>query len=470
MKKAPVKFRSLLKIFLLSIFLSLGCFASDLHQKTGKIIASTGEDLNVGIYIQDLDSNEIKFASHENRKFVPASTTKLFTAYAGLKYLGKNFQYRTLISADNPVKGSSTDGSVYIQFSGDPTLSYDDIKRMMSRIGVKEIKGNLVLNDYLFDHHRTSPGGFAWDDHPFCYAAPKSAIIIDRNCSEAKMWPNKVPGIKANLEISNPSLLSIDNNVDTVKPSSQECPYKSRYLGGNAYEVYGCMFKDIKRPVRLNFALQDNRLMAEVYFQEALKEIGIKVSGSVIFSNVHGKYLLHTHKSAPLKDVIVPLLHDSLNPDASSLFKYLGYQYTRQQGSDETGENMMNQFLRQSGLKNGVRLKDGSGESRYNLITPKALVLLLDKAYKSDVRDYFLFAIPQYGSKGTLRYRSIDSRFKGDVRAKTGSMKNTSSLAGYYLPSYGKKYAFAIMVNGHGLSPYRIREMEDQILNAILSN
>jgi len=467
---APVKLRSLLQIFLLSIFLSLGCFASDLDQKIGRIIASTGEDLNVGIYIKNLNDEEVKFASHENRKFVPASTTKLFTVYAGLKYLGNNFKYITSISADNLVKGSASDGNIYIQFSGDPTLSYNDIKHMLRHVGVKEIKGNLVINDSLFGDHRTSPGGFGWDDQPFCYAAPKSAIIIDGNCSEAKMWPSKISGRKANLEIVNPSLLNISNNVDTVKPSRKECPYKSRYIGDNSYEVYGCMFQDIKRPVRLNFALQDNRLMAKAYFEKALKEIGMKISGRITFSNASGKNVLYTHKSAPLRDVIVPLLHDSLNPDASSLFKYMGYKYTRQQGSDETGENMMNKFLRKSGLKNGVRLKDGSGESRYNLITPKALVLLLDKAYKSDVRDSFLSAIPQYGSKGTLRYRSIDSRFRRDVRAKTGSMKNTSSLAGYYLPSHSQKYAFAIMINGHGLSPYRIREMEDKILNIILSN
>ena len=286
-----VSFRLLLKVLLLSISVSVSCFAADLDRKIERIIRSTGEDLNIGIYIKDLGSNEVKFATHENRKFVPASTTKLFTAYAGLKYLGESFKYRTAISADSPVKRNTSSGNIYIRFSGDPTFSYEDLKSMMRRIGVKEISGNLVINDYLFDHHRTSPGGFAWDDKPFCYAAPKSAIIIDGNCSEAKMWPSNISGRKANLAIENPKLLNIANNVDTVKPSKHECPYKSRYIGDNTYEVYGCMFNNMKKPVRLNFALPDNRLMARTYFEKVLKENGIKLKGKIVFSNSSGKNL-----------------------------------------------------------------------------------------------------------------------------------------------------------------------------------
>ena len=464
-----MRFLFILKLIFITIF-SSSCFASQLSKTINEIIKSTGEDLNIGIYVRELGSKNVKFSTHENRKFTPASTTKLFTAYAGLEYLGEDFKYKTVMSADNKVEGGVLQGNIYFRFSGDPTFSYENLKNMMRSIGTKNIVGDLVINDYLFDHYRTAPGGFAWDDKPFCYAAPKSSVIIDGNCSEAKMWPNSRIGNKANLSVEDPSLLKIYNEVETVRPRSQDCPYKSRYLGGNRYEVYGCMFSDKKKPVRLNFALPDNRLMAKKYFEKALKEAGVSIRGNITFTNSVGKNILYTHHSAPLKDTIVPLLHDSLNPDASSLFKYMGYKDTGSQGSDEAGENMMKRFLKREGLKKGVILKDGSGESRYNLISPKALVNLLDQAYKSNVKYSFIAAIPKYGSDSTLRYRNVGSKFNNYLRAKTGGMRNTSSLAGYYLPSHGKKYAFAIMINGHGLSPQGAKALEDRIIKAVFSN
>lgn len=464
-----VRFLFIFKLVFITIF-SSSCFASQLSKTINEIIKSTGEDLNIGIYVREIGTKNVKFSTHENRKFTPASTTKLFTAYAGLEYLGEDFKYKTVMSADNKVEGGVLQSNIYFRFSGDPTFSYENLKNMMSHIGTKNIVGDLVVNDYLFDHYRTAPGGFTWDDKPFCYAAPKSAVIIDGNCSEAKMWPNNRIGNKANLSFENPDLLKIYNEVETVRPRSQDCPYKSRYLGGNRYEVYGCMFSDKKRPVRLNFALPDNRLMAKRYFEKALKEAGINLRGSITFADSVGKNILYTHHSSPLKDTLVPLLHDSLNPDSSSLFKYLGYKYTGKQGSDESGESMMNRFLRKVGLKKGVILKDGSGESRYNLISPKALVNLLDKAYKSNTKYSFIAAIPKYGSESSLKYRTVSSRFNKYLRAKTGSMRNTSSLAGYYLPIHGKKYVFAIMINGHGLSLQGAKALEDKILNAVLSS
>lgn len=454
--------------FLISFLFVATSYASNLDKEIESIIKSTGEDLNIGIYVKELESGKVKFATHAERRFIPASTTKLFTTYAGLKYLGEDFRYNTTATSDHGIKKGVVEGNLYFRFSGDPSFSYEDLQKMLKKMGVQKITGNLIINDYLFDHYRTSPGGFAWDDKPFCYAAPNSAVTINGNCSEAKMWPGNI-GKKASLEINNPGLLKIVNNVTTVKPRRTECPYKSRYIGDNTYEVYGCMFSNVKNSVRLNFALPDNRLMAKNYFEKALKDSNIKLQGKVMFANSSGKKALYTHRSATLKDTIVPLLRYSLNPDSSALFKYMGHKYTGGQGSDEAGENMMKRFLRKIGLKKGVTLKDGSGGSRYNLITPKALVALLENAYKSDEKDVFIGALPSYG-EGSLRYRTVSPRFNHYIRAKTGGMKNVSSIAGYYLPKHGKKYAFAIMINGHGMLPQEAKGLEDKILNVMFSS
>lgn len=439
-----------------------------LEKRVQQLIEKTGEDLNVGIYVKNLNTGEIKFSSHHNRRFTPASTTKLFTSYASLENLGPEFQFKTIVFADkNPNKSKVIDGNVYIKFSGDPLFSYKDLISLIAGIKTSVIKGDLIIDDSLFDERTTAPGGHTWDDTPFCYAAPNSAIIIDNNCSEAKMWPNKRSGNIANLKIDDPHILSIKNNVSTVRPRRSECPYKSKYTGKNTYEVFGCMFTNIKKPVRLNFALPDNRLMAKDYLTKALKDAGVRLDGSIQFMKAKQNKTLRIHRSPFLKDMLVPIMYYSMNSASASLFKYMGHKYTGKQGSDETGENMMKKFLRSKNID--ASIYDGAGSSRYNMISPKALVDLLSNAYHSKgIRKYFIESLPKYGGDGSLRYRSISNEHNNLVYAKTGSFKNTSSLAGYYLNN--DNYAFAIMINNHNLPYQKIKELEDNILDLVLSN
>ena len=461
----------LILVFLFVYPLAQGQNNSLLEKKFNRLIENTGEDLNIGVYVQDLESGKEKFAFHSNRRFVPASTTKLFTAYASLENLGPDFQFKTVVSStQKPNRSKVLDGDLYVKFSGDPSFTYKNLVSMMHGVNISSIKGDLVIDDSLFDEYSTSPGGLTWDDVPFCFAAPNSAIIIDDNCSEAKMWPDKKVGNIANLKIYNPHVLSIKNTVDTVRPRRSECPYKSKYIGNNTYEVYGCMFSNMKKPVRLNFALPDNRLMAKKYFEEALKDVGVTLNGKIKFGKAKQNRILFVHKSPSLKEMIIPIMHHSMNPASASLFKYMGYRYTGQQGSDETGENMMKNLLKSKGINvRYAKLKDGVGASRYNMVTPKALVDLLRVAYSSKkISKYFIESMPQYGDDSTLRYRNVSHKYGNRIYAKTGSFKNTSSLAGYYLGN--KKYAFAIMVNNHNLTYQEVKELEDDILQLMLFN
>ncbi|MCH9754117.1 MAG: D-alanyl-D-alanine carboxypeptidase/D-alanyl-D-alanine-endopeptidase [Alphaproteobacteria bacterium] len=465
------------RYFLISVFLFFNIYAqasnnSLLEKKFHDLVERTGEDLNIGVYVEDLETGKVKFSFHQDRRFVPASTTKLFTAYAALETLGSKFKFKTVLSSEANPRHKMLDGNLYVKFYGDPSLSYKNLVDIIRGLNISNITGDIVIDDTLFDDYRTSAGGLTWDDIPFCFAAPNSAIIIDDNCSEAKMWPNKKIGNIANLKINNPYVLSIENTVDTVRPRRSECPYKSRYLGNNTYEVYGCMFNNLKKPVRLNFALPDNRLMAKEYFKKVLKDVGVNLKGRIKFGKAKQIKILSIHNSPELKDLLVPIMHHSMNIASASLFKYMGHRYTGKQGSDEGGENMMKNFLRSKGIDvRYAKIKDGVGASRYNMITPKILVDLLRSAYNSKrVRTDFINSMPQYGDDSTLRYRKINHRDSNRIYAKSGSFKNTSSLAGYYLNGKSKKYAFAIMINNHNLSYQDAKELEDEIIELTLFN
>jgi D-alanyl-D-alanine carboxypeptidase/D-alanyl-D-alanine-endopeptidase (penicillin-binding protein 4) len=443
---------------------------SGLYQEIKRLFKEQGErDLNAGIYIKNLTDGSVKFAYHPHRFFAPASVVKIFTAYEALSYLDPDYRFETVLLSKKEAKDGVLKASLYIKFSGDPTFTYQDLKTMLEGMKAKEIAGDIVIDGTLFDDQHTAPGGFTWDDRPFYYAAPSSAIIINKNCSEAKMSPALKAGTKAKLRINDPTVLQIENNVDTVSPGL-ECPYKSRYLGENKYEVYGCMFKSSKpEDIRLNFALQDNNLMARTYVVNALKELGIKLKGQIKFAGAGaGLTTLYAHKSPPLTEILKDVLEDSCNLSAASIFKHIAARHTKQQASHESGVSVMKSLLKKDGLEDFV-IADGAGESRYNLVTPQAAVHLLELAYKKPkVKDLFIEALAKYGSEGTLKFRTLGTELNKYTYGKTGTLSGVSTLAGYYLPPKGPKYAFAIFVNNHMIPVDKIRLLEDKILSTLL--
>ena len=427
------------------------------------IILSTppGRDLNVGIYVVDLDSGKVKYALHDERLFLTASTAKVFTMYTALAKLGPNYRFKTSLF--------SSKTNLYLKFSGDPVFTHEHLKEIIKSANLERIKGDVIVDDTLFDEHGSARGGFHWDDNNFCYAAPVNAIIVDKNCALAWMKPAGA-GHTASLEIDRPYVLSIKNTVNTVFPTKRACPYKASYAGDNTYEVFGCMFNN-SDTVKLNFALQDTRAMIKNYLLNIFHERGIKLDGKIKFAKLDkSARLLYTHESPSLHEIASDILTESCNISAAAVFKAIAAKVTNEQGTDEIGEEVMKSFLVSEGVPPKLfKLSDGAGGSRYTMASPKALTKVLSNAYHNkEMRAVFLEHLPQYGTKGSLKFRTIEGGCSEHVCAKTGSFQNVSSIAGYYLPPKGPKYAFAVMINNHTLPWTEIKALEDKIVERVL--
>ncbi|NRA73893.1 MAG: D-alanyl-D-alanine carboxypeptidase/D-alanyl-D-alanine-endopeptidase [Rickettsiales bacterium] len=479
-----VQFLRLFLIILILTFTHIHCIAHQATKKTKdndsalyfrikKLLKKYSKtDLNIGIYIKDLSDGAVKFYYHPERFFKPASIVKMFTAYEALYYLGSEYKFNTSMFSRKAVTSKGIlNANLYVKFSGDPSLTYENLKQMFKDISVKKITGDIVIDGTIFDKPHAAPGGFTWDDRPFYYAAPSSAIIINKNCSEAKIYPASIVGKKANLFIEDPRLLKIKNNVITVRPKKNECLFKSKYIGDNQYEVYGCMFNNMKKNVRLNFALQDNNLMASNYIDKILNELHIKLKGKIKFGRSPRKLqLLHTHQSPPLKELLKETMQKSCNISASSIFKHIAAKYTKQQANDELAEEVMRSLFKKAGFKEFFIIKDGAGASRYNLVSPKLVVELLNLVYKnSKIKKPFISSLARYGTEGTLKTRTAGKKIDQHIYGKTGNLKGNSAFAGYYLPPNGKKYAFAIFISNHVMSWKTVKSLEDKILNIILN-
>src|SRR5262249_53468081 len=92
--------------------------------------------------------------------------------------------------------------------------------------------------------------------------------------------------------------------------------------------------------------------------------------------------------------------------------------------------------------------RDGSGLSRYNYVTPAALVAVLSHVdADATLRGPFEDALPIEGVDGTLANRGRGTAAAGRVHAKTGSMSNVRALSGYTRDADGEPLAFAILAN-----------------------
>lgn len=307
---------------------------------------------HIGVMAVSMKTGKRVYAVNPKQHFAPASNLKLFTAAAALHYLGESYVFDTKLLKD--------ENTAYLQFSGDPTFTKEDLQKL-----IKDINGDLIVDDRSFDEEYYGPGWMI-EDTTSSDGAPISAIAIDYNL-----------------------------------------------IGESA----------IKDP--------------RAHLAATLHEVGFR--GQIHFGKTPQEaQLIATHTSHPLRELLVPMLKESNNFIADTLFKRIG-------GIPCTwkkGKLAMEQFLQHTLhiYPHSIKIVDGSGLSRYNLVTPEQIVALL--LYERRCRT-FVSSLPIAGVDGTLAKRFQDSRLKGRIFAKTGSMSGVSSLSGYMCNSY----VFSILID-----------------------
>jgi D-alanyl-D-alanine carboxypeptidase/D-alanyl-D-alanine-endopeptidase (penicillin-binding protein 4) len=150
------------------------------------------EGANCGVYIVELDSGREIYTRNHESLLIPASVNKLFVAAAALKAFGLHHRFRTAVCGDTQqmVQGVLK-GNLYLKGYGNPDLKKSDLEALAFRLrasGLRRIIGDLVADPSYFD--TTSFGyGWMWDEGPYAYNAPVSALSLDKNTFELGVRP-----------------------------------------------------------------------------------------------------------------------------------------------------------------------------------------------------------------------------------------------------------------------------------------
>lgn len=446
-----------------------------------------------GIEVRDLASGDLLYTRNANKSMLPASVTKLATTAAALEYLGPNARLRTELYADGRVNDGVLEGNLIIRGAGDPTIAeelgaYGYSGLLVQWIdsvrasGIQRIEGDVVGDDDIFDDVPYGPA-WQWDDVPFYYSAEVSGLSYNENVVQFSLVGRR-RGSRADVTWA--PFTTYVTPVNESVTISRDSSVVERYRRDPDDNIFFLMSRVPEGRVEREALTVHNptRYFAHV-FLETLEGAGIEVSGEaqdVDDLETKPAYQagrvrrIAVHDSPPIARIAALVNQPSHNLSAESLFKLLGTipksdGEPHPPGTWARGAEIVASTLARAGVDTSrVRLLDGSGLSRMNLITPRALVQLLGYMADhpdGDVREAYLASLPVGGREGTLSSRFRSGPAAGKVRARTGTMTSVSGLAGYVERPAGKPIAFAILCNNYLVPARRIRQIQDEIVNLI---
>ena len=454
-----------------------------LQKKINSIMSDTRmKNATSSVTIRKASTGEVIYEHNGDRGITPASSLKLLTGAAALETLGENYRFSTTVLTDGKLKGGTLNGNLYLRGQGDPTLlksHFDNFANGLVKQGVKKVSGNLIGDDTWYDNIGLSAGILA-EDEPYYYAARVSALTLSPNGDfdagsvmvEAKPSTNGKQTSVSLTPVTN--VLQVVNHSKTGPKGSKNTLKITRQLGTNKVTITG------NSPIGSSgkkewISVTNPTMYALDIFKKSLSEKGITFSTSSKI--VQGKTpknakALTSRKSMPLKELIIPFMKMSNNTHAGMLAKEMG-KVAYGEGSWDKGLLVMREYADSVGLKTSKwKFEDASGLSYSNKITSSELSQLLYVVRAEPWYNTFYTSLPVAGEKdrfigGTLRKRLNVAPAKGNIHAKTGSLENIKSLAGYAKTKEGEILIFSVLTEKNKTSTIPVI---DQIATAITNH
>ncbi|MGB6897090.1 MAG: D-alanyl-D-alanine carboxypeptidase/D-alanyl-D-alanine-endopeptidase [Candidatus Acidiferrum sp.] len=446
-------------------------FGARVDALLGAMPASKGD---WGLLIVDAQTGETLYAKNPDSYFVPASNMKLFTTALALAKLGPDYKFHTTLETRGTISPEGRlSGDLILVGRGDPNLSNRkfpfDLKeefdgppeKTLAELldgliahGVKEIAGDVIGDDSYFPRDRY-PNGWEIDDMVWEYGAAISAIVVDDNTVALTLKPGERMGdpVQAMVAPLTPDF-ALQNDVTTSAADVKSDLTLTREPGASLVVVRGTL-PARSAPRKLVLAIEEPAQHAASLLAGLLAERGIKLDGKVRAVHVPEtdttpRTILAEHVSVPLGDSVKLINKISQNLHAEMLLRTAA----RQNGLWSTPEEMLKtpqDFYAAAGIApEDVIQTDGSGLSRHDLITPRAVVTLLKYAEEQTWFAPYYASLPVAGIDGSLQDRMKGTIAAGRIHAKTGSVEHVRTLSGFAELPDGRRLIFSFLSNNQG--------------------
>jgi D-alanyl-D-alanine carboxypeptidase/D-alanyl-D-alanine-endopeptidase (penicillin-binding protein 4) len=445
-----------------------------------------------GALVVEAETGRVVFERNPDRLATPASVTKMYSCAAALGVLGADHRFETVVVRRGDVEGGLLKGDLVLVASGDLTLGgrtdangrclfadsdhiyaspdstgtgltptdplagIDALAAQVAKAGVREVQGEVFIDDRLFEPAQGSGSG----------PDLVTPIIVNDNLVDVVITPGPAPDAPATVKVRPEcALVTWEADVVTV-PSGRKPDISVRGTGPQRFSVRGRIPAGSKPLVRV-WEVDAPALVARALFIESLRRHGVRVVASPLAApreslppreTVAGLPKVATFTSPPLSEAIKVTLKVSHNLYASTLPLLLAARHGER--THAAGLRRQRDFLRQLGLDtDSLSFGGGAGGARADRVTPRQTVALIQGMAKRPEWAVYREGLPLLGVDGTLA--SVipkDSPARGKVSAKTGtlfwhdslndrSLLQSKALAGVLETHSGKTLYVALFVN-----------------------
>lgn len=408
----------------------------------------------VAALVVDRDDGRELYARDPDRALTPASNLKLFTATAALHAFGPTHRFVTQLLSDESPDAKGFVETLYVRGGGDPALTSEDFWRLaadLRRAGLRGVRGDIVLDDSMFDGVRWHPAWGAVSAR--AYHAPVSALTVNYGAFTVTLAPGRDEGDAVRAVVDPPvAFFRLNNRAHTGPSGARRTLRVDRHAAAMAgverVEVAGVAPAEGESKTFARSVLDATRYAGAVLRMQ-LAAVGISVGGETRLGYAPESAIeLLAFEGPQMAEVVRLFLKYSNNSIGEALVKNLGVRANGAPGTWQDGMSALRAELTAAGVSlQGVTLVDGSGLSYENRATPRSLVDALRRAAGSfRFGPEFVAALPIAGSDGTLEDRTESA--VGLARAKTGLLTRVTGLSGIVPRAGGGAAYFSVLVNG----------------------
>lgn len=420
----------------------------------------------VSIQVLRLNDGGVIYEKDPDRLLNPASTAKLVTMAAALRFLGPDFTFKTEFYSEQRMREGHI-GNLWIKGYGDPLFVTEELESLVQRFkaeGLQQIDGEVYVDDTYFDRDQLIT--YLSDQQEKVYSIVTGPLSFNFNTIEIHARPGR-RGEAPIIELEPPTrYLTLVNQAKTGGARGLSLEAEVTQTGQNEVKIVGSIPRTI-REYSWRRGVLDPATYTGTVILEALQGAGISVQGGVHRQAVPPTAsLILVHSSPPLTKIIEGLGKHSNNFIAEQLLKTLGAVQSGPPGSEEKGRQVLAAYLSSLGVLSGAYLENGSGLSKLSRLSAAQLVRVLRDLYDAPWRDAVISSLSVAGFDGTIKNR-FKGRLTGRLFGKTGTLNQVSGLAGYLI-SEGEPVVFAMLFNDVSISPRRLDGLEQKILEEVM--
>ncbi|HLM01335.1 MAG TPA: D-alanyl-D-alanine carboxypeptidase/D-alanyl-D-alanine-endopeptidase, partial [Pyrinomonadaceae bacterium] len=392
---------------------------------------------------------------------------------AALARLSPNFRFVTSVYANSmPDPSGVIRGDLTIYGRGDPSIStafnnqdyFKGMNNLAEKIvaaGVRRIEGALVGDESYFTGDPV-PASWEWEDLQWYYGAEVSALSVNDNALDVIVRPGSAVGAPAGVQLL-PSVngVVLVNNTTTSAAGTRRDIGIRRRLGTNVVEVFGSIPRGAGAYTNYVSAPKPAMIFVSM-LRQMLEQKGVVITGQT--RTVDAEFRKNAPmpvanmvevaklESPPLALIAAKTMKPSQNLYTELILRAMGETIGDRANPRWTSANrgiaVVDKFLGEIGVAPGsVLMHDGSGLSRHDLITPNAVVQLYTYMNRSKAATAWRESLTIAGVDGTLKDRLKGTRAENNVRGKTGTIDQVSSLSGYMTTAAGERLAFSLLTN-----------------------